>query len=679
MHFQQPHMLWGLLLLAIPLLIHLFQFHRTKTVYFPGVFRLSQRLQQARHQKRLQHWWVLLSRMLAITCLVLAFAMPSCSNIATAGKGYSHVVVLIDNGFSLSVETSDGVGLESVKSQARVILKDLPEEVQVKLISQTAKTESWLSPSQVISILDTLGVGPQKYVLSEWLDVIERAAQETSVNQLAAIVFSDAQQSFLKELPPSVKSTNVDWRFVQVPLNNDDVKGGNLSLDSAWYVSQFSAENTQDNLLLRARVSHRGGDLNEAQLQLVSNGKTIFAQTKNIQNGETVEFEGVVSANSLGNPLILKLGNDGYLFDNQLFLHPVKLWKTTVGVVGNHPSLDALFQSQPILVKKPVDVAFIARDPSWMASFDALIVVDALKLSGLWLNEYKSAVEDGLVVLHFTSNPRMSFWNAIDQKSIAGGWNRTSQRMAVAGLNHPVFKGAFSEELSDKLQLPTLGTAYKLENRDDFETVIQLEDGQPLFVTQKIENGSNWYWLSDLQEGSKQLLNSAWFLPLVTQVLASRSIQEKPMYGVLYSKQLMSLPASVKTDERAAQLQGMGKTSVVELQTNSEKHTAMYVGMEPSAPGFYTLFSPLEKSPTTVAFNWSRVESDLQSDAGWKDKLSTSNPNWQFSGVDERSSILKNEPLKALWRLFIWGAAFFFAVEVLLLYLQSRKKSQETP
>ena len=194
MHFQQPHMLWGLLLLAIPLLIHLFQFHRTKTVYFPGVFRLSQRLQQARHQKRLQHWWVLLSRMLAITCLVLAFAMPSCSNIATAGKGYSHVVVLIDNGFSLSVETGDGVGLESVKSQARVILKDLPEEVQVKLISQTAKTESWLSPSQVISIIDTLGVAPQKFVLCEWLDVIERAAKETTVNQLAAIVFSDAQQ-----------------------------------------------------------------------------------------------------------------------------------------------------------------------------------------------------------------------------------------------------------------------------------------------------------------------------------------------------------------------------------------------------------------------------------------------------------------------------------------------------
>jgi preprotein translocase subunit SecG len=44
---------------------------------------------------------------------------------------------------------------------------------------------------------------------------------------------------------------------------------------------------------------------------------------------------------------------------------------------------------------------------------------------------------------------------------------------------------------------------------------------------------------------------------------------------------------------------------------------------------------------------------------------------------DGKSPILQNEPLKVLWRLFIWGAAFFFAVEVLLLFMQSRKKSKE--
>jgi len=141
MHFQQPNMLWGLLLLAIPLLIHLFQFHRTQTIYFPGVFRLIQRLQHARQQKKVQHWIVLLARMMAITCLVFAFAMPSCSS-SNRNQAYSHVVVLFDNSYSMGTKNADGVIVEQAKSQARTMLSGLAQEVQVRLFTQDPLSNS---------------------------------------------------------------------------------------------------------------------------------------------------------------------------------------------------------------------------------------------------------------------------------------------------------------------------------------------------------------------------------------------------------------------------------------------------------------------------------------------------------------------------------------------------------
>ena len=85
MHFQQPNFLWGLLLLILPLLVHLFQFRKFQTLLFPGVYRLKEQLNVAKKQKTVKHWWILLSRLLAILFLVLAFSMPTCnSNVSQA-------------------------------------------------------------------------------------------------------------------------------------------------------------------------------------------------------------------------------------------------------------------------------------------------------------------------------------------------------------------------------------------------------------------------------------------------------------------------------------------------------------------------------------------------------------------------------------------------------------------
>ena len=677
MHFQQPNMLWGLLLLAIPLLIHLFQFHKTKTIYFPGVFRLTQRLQQARQQKRLEHWLVLIARMLGLACMVFAFSMPSCSEDGGATKGHSHIVILIDNGFSMSVDGDKGPLIEQAKSQARVILSDLPEGTQVKLLTQTQQSELWLSPSQALGVLDTLSVGLQKFTLKDWVERVQLLQQEAGVRSLGAIVFSDMQSAFFSGMLPQSSDDQIDWRLVHLDLDAAETTVGNLSLDTAWYVSQFSSDSKSEGLVVKVKVSHRGGSISEAKLKLISEGKTLFAQTKTIKAGETLEFESVVSQSNMEKPMVLVLGEDGYRYDNQLHLHPVKTWQTTVGVIGMDRALDALFAAQPLLKKQSVSAMDIQNNALNGMGLDALVCVGPVKLSKVGVERLRSSIEAGMVFLQFTPSASNAPWDVLKQQYINGTWKRLDERMASAGLSNPLFQGIFSEQLSDKVNMPAFSSVFVGEAMGDAESVLQLEGGQSLLLSQRIESGSQWLWLSDLNEGSKQFLNSGWFLPVVTQVLASSTAQEKPLYGVLFSKQMMSLPAPIATDERAVQLQGMGRSAMVEVQTNAQQQASIYLGAEPSAPGHYRLVSPLEKSPITLAFNWPRLESNLTSDPNWKLVLAQTQMRWNSSEGDGKLSILENEPLKVLWRLFIWGAAIFFAVEVLLLLRRTNIKTQE--
>ena len=76
MNFVYPAFLYALSLIAIPIIIHLFNFRRYRTVYFTNVKFLKEIKEETAVQSRLKHWLVLISRILAIIFLVLAFAQP---------------------------------------------------------------------------------------------------------------------------------------------------------------------------------------------------------------------------------------------------------------------------------------------------------------------------------------------------------------------------------------------------------------------------------------------------------------------------------------------------------------------------------------------------------------------------------------------------------------------------
>ena len=107
MQFLHPEFFYALPALLIPVFIHLFQLRRFKIQAFTNVALLQKIRFQTRKSSQLKKWLILLIRLLAIACIIIAFSQPYLSN-QTAEKNSSETVVYLDNSFSMQAIGSKG-------------------------------------------------------------------------------------------------------------------------------------------------------------------------------------------------------------------------------------------------------------------------------------------------------------------------------------------------------------------------------------------------------------------------------------------------------------------------------------------------------------------------------------------------------------------------------------------
>ena len=107
MQFKHPELLWALLLLLIPIIIHLFQLRRFQKEAFTNVKLLKNIKLQTRKSSQLKKWLTLLTRLLLLACAILAFAQPFTTN-SEKFKSKNETVLYLDNSFSMQAKGSNG-------------------------------------------------------------------------------------------------------------------------------------------------------------------------------------------------------------------------------------------------------------------------------------------------------------------------------------------------------------------------------------------------------------------------------------------------------------------------------------------------------------------------------------------------------------------------------------------
>jgi len=139
MQMLYPWFLVGLIAIAIPIIVHLLQLRRPQRVVFTNnSFIREVELVAVRHRK-VQQLLILLSRILLISALVVAFSQPfvSLKGFGNASNIDRVVNVLIDNSFSMQLQGASQNSLfEAAIAGARGIGESLPATGKVRLVGQ---------------------------------------------------------------------------------------------------------------------------------------------------------------------------------------------------------------------------------------------------------------------------------------------------------------------------------------------------------------------------------------------------------------------------------------------------------------------------------------------------------------------------------------------------------------
>jgi len=202
--FTTPLLLAGLALLSLPIIAHLLQRHARKELVFPTVaFLLAAVATQSRFH-RFKRWLLLLLRLLAAACIVLAFARPvwfatSPAEAATPGESVA-VVLIVDNSAS-TAQSPDGVAaIEHLRGAANRALDSLRQGSDVaNLVVANASPSAALprlSPNLPLIRAELAKLQPteERADLQDAIDVAGKLlADHSGAKRL--VILSDLQES----------------------------------------------------------------------------------------------------------------------------------------------------------------------------------------------------------------------------------------------------------------------------------------------------------------------------------------------------------------------------------------------------------------------------------------------------------------------------------------------------
>ncbi|GIV29638.1 MAG: hypothetical protein KatS3mg028_0704 [Bacteroidia bacterium] len=136
MYFLYPHLLWALLLLSVPIIIHFFNIRRYKKIYFSDTRLIKQITQESQIKSKLKEYLILISRLLALLFLILSFAQPVSKNKANINfKGNAEVVIYIDNSFSMENVSKDGKLFETALNKAKEIIQSFSKSTKFYVLT----------------------------------------------------------------------------------------------------------------------------------------------------------------------------------------------------------------------------------------------------------------------------------------------------------------------------------------------------------------------------------------------------------------------------------------------------------------------------------------------------------------------------------------------------------------
>ncbi|MES2565389.1 MAG: BatA domain-containing protein [Bacteroidota bacterium] len=692
MNFLFPTFLIGLAAIAIPIIIHLFNFRKYKKVYFTNVQFLKELKQESDSKSKLKEWLILAMRILAITCLVFAFAQPFLPGKTKAIIGDKVVSIYIDNSFSMESTNKKGTLLENAKEYAAEIANTFNASDKLQLITNDfeGKHQRFVSKEEFIEQLNDIKISSSSRSINSVLKRQQDFLQNSTSKNKRIYILSDFQKNSV-----DINKSGIDTAIVInfIPIASSEVS--NIYIDSVWFESPLQQYETQQ-IIHAIIVNKTSKDIENGTLKLFINDAQVSLSSYDVKAGskKEVSISFMIKAKGV-NKGILKIEDYPITYDDDFYfsfnahttIHSLIVNGKESRTAGNFRSL---MQDDSLFVYKENNEASI--DYSIFSKTNIIVLNELNNITSGFSSELQKFVTNGGSLVIFPSKkPDFESYNLAFQTlqlpkiiRLDSGNTKTQSINFEQGL----YEGVFSK-IDQRMDLPKVFGHFefsKTTNSNSQELVL-LQNGRFLISLNPLGTGKIYLFSIPSDEESSNLLKHAIFVPTLIK-MAILSLKPSPVYFKTAVNEAIVLNTGsdfsdkplhiIKNDDVKNSENSFTKSSrkldiIPEHRVVNNANT-LFTQNQISEAGHYTVMEnqvPLKD----LAFNYNRKESDMNFMTNedlqkMVDEMTLKNVIIISPGEKSLTNMLQEvNDGKKLWKVFLILALIFLLSEILIIRL----------
>ena len=683
MQFVNPLYLFGLLAVAIPVIIHLFNFRRFRKVYFTNVRFLQELKQQTQKQSQLRHLLILATRILAITALVMAFAQPyiPLSDKQSKIASRNAVSVFVDNSFSMEAVGSKGTLLDEAKQKASEIASAYKSTDLFQLLTNDfeGRHQRLVARDEFLTMLEEVKISPSVHSMSEIVRRQYDLLNSQNTSKRTSYLVSDFQKSSFNSIDINQDSSINTYL---VPLQSSAV--ANVYIDTCWFAqpTQQPGKTTQ----LTARVWNKSdNDLEKIPLKLLINNQQKSVATIDIKAGmsTTVELPFTIQQPGPQHGL-LQVTDYPVTYDDKFYFSFDVLSSIPILAIdggSENRFLNALY-SQDSSVRL-TNMSEKAIDYGRLAQFDLIILNEIPAISTGLAGEIKRYVSNGGTILILpaatadlnTYNSFLTALKAPSYQSIDTADTKVVRLSEESYLFRDVFERRQGKEvIASNTDLPKVNKYFPIQIKSAMLTtpLMGMLNGKEFLTLTNSGSGQVLQLTVPLDPAFSNFPQQALFVPVLYNI-ALISHPEHNLYSINGDNKVIRIGASVPGGDKVYKIKSLeGDFEMIPQISSSGNMVNVFVGNQVPVAGNFELVND-KKVISSLAFNYNRGESDLTCNSPGEMESLLDKAHLDAFKVLKTGQKPLNEVIAEinsgtqLWRYFILMALLMLLAEILLI------------
>ena len=695
--FLVPLFLLGAAGIIVPIVAHLTRRQRRNVVHFPSLMFLEKIPYQEQRRRRIQHWFLLGLRALALALLALAFARPFLDDSVVglgASGGPREVVVLIDQSYSMEV----GNHLEQAREQAVRVFDGLGplDRASVVAFSQGARVlaRSTSDRNSLRGALDTLEVSSGATRFGPALKVAQTILEESTLPSGEVYLLSDFQR--IGWIGDEGVRLPVGSTFIPVPMGEDDVEENLLVTDVLLPRQTVSG---RERVTPTARVVRRGGSSpREVSVALVIDGQEIQQQSVTLapDAATAIAFRPFTVSRSHTRGTV-RLPSDDLNADNErhFVVSPGAALSVLIMEGANASTNASLFLRRALEISADGRFRVNVRRASTIRPVDLerthAVFLNDVQIDGGSAERLRTFVQAGGGVL--VALGEAGGWPASAADLLPGTIGPVQDRLQGRGgrlgflqYAHPIFE-VFAGPRSGDFTGARFYRARAFEPSDSAEVLARFDDGSVAMAELRFGQGKVVAWTNTLDDYWNDLTRQPVYLPFVhrlTEYLGGRT-EALPWFTIGQIVDLANpealLTAGLVSSEAAGLTEGLDQVALTPSGATiplpaGEGHR--YLPLEEH--GFYTVRPPGSEPerPFVMAVNVELEESSLSrmdTEELGAQLIAPTGTEGRSLNIDAAASLQREdqERRQSLWRWLLIAALALFVAETAISNWVSRK------